>query len=133
MRSDDWYIYKLKLSTMTMEDSDIVIDDITWKQFIIQALGKTHGLFGQGVEQHILDTKKILIAEEYMNIAYVQVSKIDDKVFGNAINTYINYSLIDNKPLVCTVLQKTDDFEKLEVNEEEKLWKKKLLEKLEEQ
>lgn len=133
MRSDDWYIYKLKLSTMTTEDSDIVIDDITWKQFIIQALGKTHGLFGQGVEQNILDTKKILIAEEYMNIAYVQVSKIDDKVFGNAINTYINYSLIDDKPLVCTVLQKTDDFEKLEVNEEEKLWKKKLLEKLEEQ
>lgn len=131
MKSDEWYIYKLKLSTMSKEDQDLVIDEITWKQFIIQALGKTHGLFGQGVEQKILNTKKILISDDYINIAYVLVSKIDDKVFGNAVNSYINYTLIEDKPLMCSVLQKTDEFEKLEVNEEETLWKKKLLEQLE--
>ena len=116
---------------MSKEDQDLVIDEITWKQFIIQALGKTHGLFGQGVEQKILNTKKILISDDYMNIAYVLVSKIDDKVFGNAVNSYINYTLIEDKPLMCSVLQKTDEFEELEVNKEETLWKKKLLEQLE--
>jgi len=132
MKSDEWYLYKLKLTTMSEEDADLTIDELTWKQYILQALGKNHGLFGQGVEHTILNTKKIFIDSSYVNIAYIQVSKMDDKIFSNAINTYINYKLIDGKILTCAVLQKTDEFGKLEINDEEALWKKKLIEQLEE-
>lgn len=132
MKSDEWFLYKLKLSTMTDEDADIVIDELTWKQYLLHALGKNHGLFGQGLEYTVLNTKKILIDKKLVNIAYVRVSKLDDKTFANAVNTYINYKLIDDKILACSVLQKTDEFDKLEVNEEESLWKKKLIDQLEE-
>ena len=132
MKSDEWVLYKLKLTTMTDEDAVIVIDELTWKQYLLHALGKTHGLFGQGLEYTILNTKKILIDEKFVNIAYVKVSKLDDNTFANAVNTYINYKLIDDKILTCNVLQRTDVFDKLEVNKEESLWKKKLIEQLEE-
>ncbi|OBA28604.1 hypothetical protein HANVADRAFT_93351 [Hanseniaspora valbyensis NRRL Y-1626] len=129
MISEDWIVFKLKLTTQLAEkDLVLEVDKITWKQFIQQALFKNHGVFGQGIEYELLSNKIHRFEYRTDNIAFVKVSKLDADNFINALNIYINTKLLNDTELVCIELQRTDNLENLEVENSETLWKQKLIE-----
>lgn len=129
MKLDDWLIFKLKLTTQSPEkDLTLEVDNVTWKQFIQQALFKNHGVFGQAMEYEVLRNSIIRNENQVDNVAFAKVSKLDADDFINALNIYINSKLLDHAELMCTELQRTDDLELIQVENSEVLWKQKLIE-----
>lgn len=129
MKLDDWIIFKLKLTTLSPgKDLLLEVDNVTWKQFIQQALFKNHGIFGQAIEYEVLRNSTIRNENQNDNVAFTKVSKLDADDFINALNIYINSKLLDETELMCTELQRTDDLELIQIENSELLWKQKLIE-----
>lgn len=123
MRSDnncgknfrEWYFFKLFMTTQDeVLNEDIIIDSVTWKQWIYQALKKSYGIFGTGIEYDILHEDK--------NFAYVKVNYFDKDQFSSAIATYISDKELVGSPLTVTILQETPKYTQLGITEDDRLW-----------
>ncbi|CCC68642.1 hypothetical protein NCAS_0B05580 [Naumovozyma castellii] len=119
----EWQFYKLQITTQdTSIDKETIIDEITWKQWINNALKRSHGLFGEGIEYFIVNQED--------KIAFLKVSYQDREAFSSAIGTYISTDDLIGTPLAVTTLQETSDVNNLEIGEDDKLWYKKFVEEI---
>lgn len=117
-------ILTLNVHRRNFEDPNIenetALDLITWKQWISNALRKSHGIFGEGIEYTFLNQDS--------NLAYVKVGLNDKDIFSSAVSTYISNEDLVGCPLFATVLQETPDLGSLEAQEEDEIWLKKAIE-----
>lgn len=93
---------------------------MTWKQWLNNALNRSHGVFGEAMEY--------LFINQDDKIAYCKVNHNDKELFTSAVTTYISNDELLGLPLVVTILQETPDLKLLQVTEDDKLWHKKVIE-----
>ncbi|GAV48258.1 hypothetical protein ZYGR_0I05550 [Zygosaccharomyces rouxii] len=121
----DWQYFKLNVS---FENEDIAkdhrIDLMTWKQLINNALKRTHGIFGEGIEYFFLNQDD--------KIAYLKVSHLDKDTFSSAVSTYISSDSLVGVPMTVTILQEVSSLTELQINDDDKLWLNKAIEEVKE-
>ena len=98
---------------------------MTWKQWLNNALNRSHGVFGEAMEYSFINQDD--------KIAYCKVNHNDKELFTSAVTTYISNDELLGLPLVVTILQETPDLKLLQVTEDDKLWHKKVIEEEEEE
>ncbi|SCU99921.1 LANO_0F04346g1_1 [Lachancea nothofagi CBS 11611] len=87
---------------------------MTWRQFLNEALKKSHGLFGEGCEYYFLN--------QDMHLAYLKVFLKDAALFSSAIATFISSDGLVGMPMVALILQSTNDARQLQITEDDLLW-----------
>ena len=121
--SREWTYFKLSITT---QDSDIdqenVFDEMTWRQWIKNALKRSHGIFGEGIEYYIIrhDDKTL----------YVKVFYKDSTVFSQAISTYISSDELVGKPLIVSIDLETPNLNEISNDPNDKLWVARLKEEI---
>ncbi|CCH58668.1 hypothetical protein TBLA_0A08790 [Henningerozyma blattae CBS 6284] len=119
----DWTYFKLLITSHDkIFDDEVRIDTLTWKQWITNALRRTHGLFGESIEYFFLNLDD--------KIAYIKLNYNDKEVFSSAITSYISNDDLAGKPLAVCVLQITDFLKDLNISKDDKLWHQKEMEEL---
>lgn len=103
---------------------DHPLDLMTWKQLINNALKRTHGIFGEGIEYFFLNQED--------KIAYLKVSHLDKDMFSSAISTYISSDSLVGFPMTITILQEESILTKLQITDDDKLWFNKAVEEVKE-
>lgn len=93
---------------------------MTWRQWLNHALKRSHGLFGESIEYHLLN--------EDDNIAYFKVRKVDSETFATAIATYTSSDELVGVPLVVCIVQQVKKLEDLHITEDDKIWLKRCIE-----
>lgn len=93
---------------------------MTWRQVIINALKRSHGIFGEGIEFDFLSVQG--------NRAFVKVGYEDRAQFSSALSTYISSEELIGVPLVVHILQECTKLERMKVGEDDELWFKRSLE-----
>lgn len=96
------------------------IDLMTWRQIINNALKRSHGIFGEGIEYFFLNQDD--------KIAYLKVCRTDKEIFSSGISSYISGESLIGVPLVVTILQEESNLEKIQVSDDDKLWFHRVLE-----
>lgn len=118
-KTKEWYFFKLSITSQDHDtDEETVFDEMTWKQWINNALKRSHGLFGEGIEYYIINQDN--------RILYLRVSYKDRDLFSQAISTYISTDELVGKPLIVSIVQETDNLDKLSITDDDKLWWNKL-------
>ncbi|CAR27281.1 ZYRO0C13200p [Zygosaccharomyces rouxii] len=97
---------------------------MTWKQLINNALKRTHGIFGEGIEYFFLNQDD--------KIAYLKVSHLDKDTFSSAVSTYISSDSLVGVPMTVTILQEVSSLTELQINDDDKLWLNKAIEEVKE-
>lgn len=97
---------------------------MTWKQLINNALKRTHGIFGEGIEYSFLNQDD--------KIAYLQVSHLNKDDFSSAISTYISSGSLIGVPITVTILQEESNLTKIQINDDDRLWMNKVIEEIKE-
>ncbi|GAV53274.1 hypothetical protein ZYGR_0AI05580 [Zygosaccharomyces rouxii] len=121
----DWQYFKLNVSFENEEIAkDHPLDLMTWKQLINNALKRTHGIFGEGIEYFFLNQED--------KIAYLKVSHLDKDMFSSAISTYISSDSLVGFPMTITILQEESILTKLQITDDDKLWFNKAVEEVKE-
>lgn len=87
---------------------------MTWRQLINNALRRSHGLFGEATDYHIINQED--------KVAYVRIRYTDKDMFSSGISTYISSDELVGVPLVVNILQETPNLEQLDVHEDDILW-----------
>lgn len=103
---------------------DHILDLMTWKQLINNALKRTHGIFGEGIEYFFLNQDD--------KVAYLRTSHLDKDVFSSAITTYISSDSLVGVPMTITILQEESSLKKLQITDDDKLWFNKAVEEIKE-
>ncbi|SCU91300.1 LADA_0F09164g1_1 [Lachancea dasiensis] len=100
-------------------DQELVIDEITWRQFLNNALKKSHGVFGEGCEYYLV--------HQHKHLAYVKVFWKDTDIFSSALSTFISTSELVGVPMILLIRQITRAVRELEVEEDDRLWHKRAI------
>lgn len=111
---------KYRTSINDEQDKELKIDQMTWRQWLNNALKRTHGLFGESIEYHFLNQDD--------KIAYFKVRYVDSETFATAIATYTSTDELVGAPLVVNILQQVKKLEKLDISEDDKIWLKNRIE-----
>ncbi|SCV04047.1 LAMI_0H13014g1_1 [Lachancea mirantina] len=98
---------------------------MTWRQFVMNALRKAHGLFGESCLFEFL-----CINDKF---AYLKVNDAESELFSVAMTTYISTDELVGFPLVANIMQRTSDLKSLIVGEDDVLWRKKAIAQQEEE
>lgn len=101
-------------------DEEYRIDIMTWKQWLNNALKRTHGLFGEALEYSFLN-------QDHRR-AFLRVSFMDRDMFSTAINTYISSEELTGVPTVVKVEQETSNLKLLKVTDGDMIWYRRALE-----
>lgn len=96
------------------------IDLMTWRQIINNALKRSHGIFGEGIEYFFLNQDD--------KIAYLKVRRTDKEIFSSGISSYISGESLIGVSLVVTILQEESNLEKIQISDDDKLWFHRVLE-----
>lgn len=104
-------------------DEEFRVDEMTWRQWFNNALKRSHGLFGAGLEYYFIHQDD--------KIAYIKVNYHDRDLLASAVSTYISNEELVGHPLVVTILQETCDLKALEVSDDDRLWLNKEIGELE--
>lgn len=114
-RFKEWCYFKLHVTSQIKEKDDgLLIDNMTWRQLINNALRRSHGLFGEATDYHIINQED--------KVAYVRIRYTDKDMFSSGISTYISSDELVGVPLVVNILQETPNLEQLDVHEDDTLW-----------
>lgn len=105
-------------------DNDIRMDQMTWRQWLNNALKRNHGLFGEALEYYFIHQDD--------KIAYIKVGYRDRNYLSSAIATYISSDELVGHPLVVMILQETSKLIDLDVTADDKLWLQREIEQEEE-
>lgn len=103
------------------KDNELIIDTITWRQLINNALRRSHGVFGEGIEYSILNTDD--------KIAFFKVGYNEREMFTIALTTYISSDDLVSTPLVVSIMQQTPNLKELDVSDDDRLWLNRELER----
>lgn len=103
---------------------DHMLDLITWKQLINNALKRSYGIFGEGIEYFFLNQDD--------KIAYLKVSHLDKDQFSSAVSTYISSDSLVGVPMTITILQEESTLTELQITDDDKLWFNKVVEEVKE-
>ncbi|QLQ79598.1 hypothetical protein HG537_0C02450 [Torulaspora globosa] len=121
-KGNEWHYFKL---SMKFEDTDIqeenVIDLITWKQWINNALKRTHGIFGEGIEYSFLHQES--------TTAYIQVASHDKDIFASAISTYISDNDLVGSPVFVLMDCESTDLTTMNISADDQVWMKRAIER----
>ena len=120
-KSKEWSYFKLSMTTQDKDiDQENVFDEMTWRQWISNALKRSHGIFGEGIEYYIIkhDDKTL----------YVKVFYKDSTIFSQAISTYISSDELVGKPLIVSIVLETSNVNELSKDPNDRLWMKRLKE-----
>lgn len=94
---------------------------MTWKQWINNALRRTHGIFGEGIEYMFLDQESIR--------AYLQVASSDRDTFSSAVSTYTSDSELVGSPVYVLIEKESPDLMALDISIDDQVWAKNALER----
>lgn len=94
---------------------------MTWKQWINNALRRTHGIFGEGIEYKFLDQESIR--------AYLQVASNDRDTFSSAVSTYTSDSELVGSPVYVLIEKESPDLMALDISIDDQVWAKNALER----
>ncbi|KAG0660911.1 hypothetical protein C6P45_001459 [Maudiozyma exigua] len=122
-KSKEWSYFKLCMTTQDKDiDQENVFDEMTWRQWISNALKRSHGIFGEGIEYYIIkhDDKTL----------YVKVFYKDSTIFSQAISTYISSDELVGRPLIVSIVLETSNTNELSNDPNDKLWVKRLKEEI---
>lgn len=97
-----------------------LIDQMTWRQWLNNALKRSYGIFGEGVEYSFLHVDD--------KVAYIRVNHVDKDTFSSSISTYISTDELVGSPLTVSILQESSSLRLLEVTDDDRLWLKKVME-----
>ena len=108
----------------TSFDQDVddahALDQMTWRQWLNNALKRSYGIFGEGVEYSFLHVDD--------KLAYIRVNHADKDTFSSSISTYISTDELVGSPLPLSILQESYSLWLLEVTDDDRLWLKKVME-----
>lgn len=104
-------------------DEEFRADEMTWRQWLNNALKRNHGLFGEGLEYYFIHQDD--------KIAYIKVNYHDRDILASAISTYTSTDELVGHPLVVIILQETPNLKLFEVSTDDKLWLNKEIEEQE--
>ncbi|CCK71203.1 ribonuclease P KNAG_0G01450 [Huiozyma naganishii CBS 8797] len=90
------------------------MDEMTWRQWINNALKRSHGIYGEGIEYYILNRDEKII--------YLKVNYTDATLFSSALATYTSSDELLGFPLVVNIIQETPYLKELKTNDDDKLW-----------
>ncbi|AMD21870.1 HFR015Cp [Eremothecium sinecaudum] len=117
--------YKLKITTQdSINVIEQTIDEMTWRQFINNALSKGHGIFGESIDYEFLNISD--------RIAFVRVGSHDHHTFTSALTTYVSGDELLGFPLVVEIIQETVNPTKLSITDDDKIWLKSYIESAQE-
>ncbi|CUS21195.1 LAQU0S02e08218g1_1 [Lachancea quebecensis] len=92
---------------------------MTWRQFINNALRKSHGIFGEGCEFYFINQQNAT--------AYIKVFFKDADKFSSAVSTFISDEELVGLPLVAHIIQTTKVLGCLQVENSDLIWLKKAI------
>ncbi|EGA76128.1 Pop8p [Saccharomyces cerevisiae AWRI796] len=90
---------------------------MTWRQWLNNALKRSYGIFGEGVEYSFLHVDD--------KVAYIRVNHVDKDTFSSSISTYISTDELVGSPLTVSILQESSSLRLLEVTDDDRLWLEK--------
>lgn len=109
-----------KFEDLEFEEKNI-IDMMTWRQWIKNALRRTHGIFGEGIEYEILSQESTR--------AYVQVSSHDKDTFSSALSTYISDNELVGSPVFVLIEKESSDPMAMSIDDDDQVWLKRTLDR----
>ncbi|QLL32723.1 hypothetical protein HG536_0D02450 [Torulaspora globosa] len=119
---NEWHYFTL---SMKFEDPNFheenVIDLITWKQWVNNALRRTHGIFGEGIEYSFLHQESTR--------AYIQVASHDKDSFASAISTYTSDNELVGSPVFVLIENESTDLRTMDVSADDQVWVKRTMER----
>ncbi|CCF57275.1 hypothetical protein KAFR_0C02820 [Kazachstania africana CBS 2517] len=122
--SKEWIFLKVLLTSRDENfDSEVQLDLLTWKQWVNNALRRSYGIFGEGLEYYFMNQEQ--------KIAFFKVNSKDEEQFSSAIATYTSTDELVGSPLVASIIQKTSRLSDLECNKDDELWMRREEEELE--
>lgn len=116
---EEWTFFRLRITSQDVEfDQETVFDEMTWRQWINNALKRSYGIFGEGIEYYIVKHDNSQL--------FVKVSKSDKDTFSQSIATYVSSDELVGKSLIVSILVETTNPYKLSEDNDDKLWLGKL-------
>ena len=116
---EEWTFFRLRITSQDVEfDQETVFDEMTWRQWINNALKRSYGIFGEGIEYYIVKHDNSQL--------FVKVSKSDKDTFSQSIATYVSSDELVGKSLIVSILVETTNPHKLSEDNDDKLWLGKL-------
>ncbi|CAB4252408.1 similar to Saccharomyces cerevisiae YBL018C POP8 Subunit of both RNase MRP and nuclear RNase P [Maudiozyma barnettii] len=117
----EWTYFKLSITTLDKEtDDENVFDEMTWRQWLKNALKRSHGIFGEGIEYYIV--------RHDGNILYIKVFFKDKDILSQAIATYISSEELVGRPLIVSIVLEANNIDDLSNNADDILWLTRLKE-----
>ena len=117
----EWTYFKLSITTLDKEtDDENVFDEMTWRQWLKNALKRSHGIFGEGIEYYIVSHDG--------NILYIKVFFKDKDILSQAIATYISSEELVGRPLIVSIVLEANNIDDLSNNADDILWLTRLKE-----
>lgn len=119
------YVYIHSTSFDEDIDNVHVIDQMTWRQWLNNALKRSYGIFGEGVEYSFLHVED--------KLAYIRVNHADKDTFSSSISTYISTDELVGSPLTVTILQECSSLNLLDITDHDRIWLKRAVSEEEEE
>lgn len=101
-------------------EKETILDLMTWKRWTSNALRRSHGVFGEGIEYFFL--------KQEGNLAFLKVNYRDKDTFSSAVSSYISSDELVGCPLFVTILQETSNLQSLEVTQDDEIWLRRAIE-----
>lgn len=94
---------------------------MTWKQWVHNALKRTHGIFGEGIEYSFLHQES--------TTAYIQVASHDKDTFASAVSTYISDTDLVGSPVFVLIDNESTDLGTMNISADDQVWVKRTIER----
>ncbi|CAI4037227.1 hypothetical protein SMKI_02G0950 [Saccharomyces mikatae IFO 1815] len=122
----EWQYFKLSITSFDEDIDNVhVIDQMTWRQWLNNALKRSYGIFGEGVEYSFLHVED--------KLAYIRVNHADKDTFSSSISTYISTDELVGSPLTVTILQECSSLNLLDITDHDRIWLKRAVSEEEEE